>query len=105
MDLYPTIQSAPSPDGSLFRGRYKAILIDADEYLSAVVRYVHLNPAQAGIVTQPQADPPLGQPPVLPSAQGSTELAQSGETSWSRSGEGLSRVCALGKRRIVRGVL
>ncbi len=31
-------------DGSLFRGRYKAILVDADEYLLAVVRYVHLNP-------------------------------------------------------------
>ena len=41
-------------DGSLFRGRYKAILIDADEYLSAVVRYIHLNPVEAGIVTQPQ---------------------------------------------------
>ena len=41
-------------DGSLFRGRYKAILIDADEYLSAVVRYIHLNPVGAGIVTQPQ---------------------------------------------------
>ena len=42
-------------DGSLFRGRYKAILIDADEYLSAVVRYIHLNPVAAGMVTQPQA--------------------------------------------------
>lgn len=41
-------------DGPLFRGRYKAILIDADEYLSAVVRYIHLNPVEAGIVTQPQ---------------------------------------------------
>jgi len=41
-------------DGSLFRGRYKAILIDADEYLSAVVRYIHLNPVEAGIVTQPE---------------------------------------------------
>jgi len=41
-------------DGSLFRGRYKAILIDADEYLSALVRYIHLNPVQAGIVKQPE---------------------------------------------------
>jgi REP element-mobilizing transposase RayT len=31
-------------DGSLFRGRYRAILIDADEYLAAVVRYIHLKP-------------------------------------------------------------
>ena len=41
-------------DGSLFRGRYRAILMDADEYLSAVVRYIHLNPVEAGMVTQPQ---------------------------------------------------
>jgi hypothetical protein len=41
-------------DGSLFRGRYKAILIDADEYLSALVRYIHLNPVQAGAVKQPE---------------------------------------------------
>jgi len=34
-------------DGPLFRGRYKAILIDADEYLAAVVRYLHLNPVEA----------------------------------------------------------
>ena len=41
-------------DGALFRGRYKAILIDADEYLSALVRYIHLNPVQASIVKQPE---------------------------------------------------
>jgi putative transposase len=41
--------------GSLFRGRYKAILVDADEYLSAVVRYIHLNPVDAGIVKAPEA--------------------------------------------------
>jgi putative transposase len=41
-------------DGSLFRGRYRAILIDADEYLSALVRYIHLNPVQAGAVKQPE---------------------------------------------------
>ena len=37
-------------DGTLFRGRYKAILIEADEYLAAVVRYIHLNAIEAGIV-------------------------------------------------------
>jgi len=34
--------------------RYKSILIDADEYLTAVVRYIHLNPVEAGIVRRPQ---------------------------------------------------
>jgi putative transposase len=41
-------------DGPLFRGRYKAILVDEDEYLSQVVRYVHLNPVGAGIIKQPE---------------------------------------------------
>src|SRR5881296_3396831 len=36
-------------DGTLFRGRYKAILVDANEYLTAVVRYIHLNPVEVGI--------------------------------------------------------
>lgn len=42
-------------DGALFRGRYKAIVVDADEYLSAVVRYIHLNPVEAGLVRKPHA--------------------------------------------------
>jgi putative transposase len=41
-------------DGSLFRGRYRAILIDADEYLAAVVRYIHLNPVEARVVKLPE---------------------------------------------------
>jgi REP element-mobilizing transposase RayT len=41
-------------DGTLFRGRYRAILIDADEYLAAVVRYIHLNAVEAGMVKMPE---------------------------------------------------
>ena len=37
-------------DGPLFRGRHKAILIDAEEYLLAVVRYTHNNPLAAAVV-------------------------------------------------------
>lgn len=37
-------------DGPLFRGRYKAILVDADAYLLSVSRYIHRNPVAAGIV-------------------------------------------------------
>ena len=43
-------------DGTLFRGRYKAILIDAEEYLAAVVRYIHLNAVEAGWVKMPEDD-------------------------------------------------
>jgi len=36
-------------DGQLFRGRYKAVLIDADSHLLEVLRYIHRNPIRAGI--------------------------------------------------------
>ena len=32
-------------------GRYKAVLVDHDEYLTELVRYVHLNPVRAGIIS------------------------------------------------------
>ena len=37
-------------DGPLFRGRYKAILVQEDEYLTHLVRYIHLNPIQANLM-------------------------------------------------------
>ena len=40
-------------DGPLFRGRYKAILVDAKNYLLRVSRYIHLNPVKAGLVKHP----------------------------------------------------
>jgi len=36
-------------DGSLFRGRFKSILIDADHYLLQLVRYIHRNPLKANL--------------------------------------------------------
>jgi len=35
-------------DGSLFRGRYKAIVIEKEGYLLEVMRYIHRNPIKAG---------------------------------------------------------
>jgi REP element-mobilizing transposase RayT len=43
--------------GHLFQGRYKAILVDRDSYLLALVRYIHLNPVQARLVNDPAAYP------------------------------------------------
>jgi REP element-mobilizing transposase RayT len=37
-------------DGTLFRGRYKSILVDADSYLLELIRYIHRNPFRAGMV-------------------------------------------------------
>ncbi len=35
--------------GHLFQGRYKAILCDRDEYLLALVKYIHNNPVRVKI--------------------------------------------------------
>lgn len=37
--------------GHLFQGRFKAILVDADEYATGLSRYIHLNPVRAGMTT------------------------------------------------------
>jgi putative transposase len=37
-------------DGPLFRGRYKSIIVDQDTYLLELIRYIHRNPIQAGLV-------------------------------------------------------
>jgi len=36
--------------GQLFENRYKSILCDEDEYLLALLRYIHLNPLRAQLV-------------------------------------------------------
>ena len=36
-------------DGQLFRGRYKAILVEEDSYLLELLRYIHLNPLRSGL--------------------------------------------------------
>jgi REP element-mobilizing transposase RayT len=40
-------------NGHLFQGRYKSILVDADEYLVQLSAYLHLNPVRAGMVQSP----------------------------------------------------
>lgn len=40
--------------GHLFQGRYKAILVELDEYAMELSRYIHLNPVRAGMVTRPE---------------------------------------------------
>ncbi len=39
--------------GSLFQGRYKAILVEKDAYLKVLSAYIHLNPVRAGYVSNP----------------------------------------------------
>lgn len=40
-------------DGPLFRGRYQNRVVDDDGYLVAALRYIHLNPVAAGLVSDP----------------------------------------------------
>ena len=40
--------------GHVFQGRYKALLCDRDEYLLALVRYIHLNPVRTHLVEGPR---------------------------------------------------
>ena len=39
--------------GSLFQGRFKTSLIDADKYFMACSRYMESNPVRSGLVTEP----------------------------------------------------
>ena len=37
-------------DGQLFRGRFKSIIVEEDNYLLELMRYIHRNPLRAGMV-------------------------------------------------------
>ena len=43
--------------GHLFQGRYKDILVDSDQYLLELIRYIHLNPVRANLVADPENYP------------------------------------------------
>ncbi|KAA0893453.1 REP-associated tyrosine transposase [Oryzomonas rubra] len=40
--------------GHLFQGRYKALLVEFDEYAQELSRYIHLNPVRVGMVARPE---------------------------------------------------
>jgi len=43
--------------GRLFDRRYHPLLVEADSYFVALLRYIHLNPVRAGMVASPQDYP------------------------------------------------
>ena len=71
--------------GTLWEGRYKASLIDSEEYLLACYRYVDLNPVRAAMVSAPgdypwssfRAHAALGQDAALDAHAVYLELGQS----------------------------
>jgi REP element-mobilizing transposase RayT len=46
-------QSNLRTTGHLFERRYHAVLVDADAYLLTLLRYIHLNPVEAGLAASP----------------------------------------------------
>jgi putative transposase len=44
-------------NGTLFQGRFQRILVDNDEYLRHLCRYIHTNPVKDGFVPQPDLWP------------------------------------------------
>lgn len=44
-------------EGQLFRGRYKAIIVSADDYLLRLIKYIHRNPVKASLAEKPQDYP------------------------------------------------
>ena len=43
--------------GSVFQGRYRAILVEKDGFLTQLSAYIHLTPVRAGMVKKPEAYP------------------------------------------------
>jgi REP element-mobilizing transposase RayT len=47
------VQARVPTTGHLFQNRYHALLVDVDRYFVGLLRYIHLNPVRAGLVTDP----------------------------------------------------
>jgi putative transposase len=48
-----TVQAGMETTGHLFERRYHAVLVDQDQYLLTIIRYIHLNPVRAALVDRP----------------------------------------------------
>ena len=86
--------------GQLFQNRYKSILCQEDPYLKELVRYIHLNPLRAGLVTtlkELDAYPWSGHGVLMEKIR--WELAEYRVRAWivfrsgKRGPETISRVC------------
>jgi len=53
LSSYASYQARQGRKGHIFAGRYKAILINTEEYLLTVSKYIHLNPVKAALVDNP----------------------------------------------------
>jgi putative transposase len=91
------VNASKSRTGTLWEGRYKACLVDRDQYVLAACRYIDLNPVRAGMVRHPCEYPwssysTLAQIRVEPLVVPHDALAQLG----SPRGAAYARWCAQG---------
>ena len=49
-----SINKQEERSGHLFQGPFQVKLVDRDEYLKWLSRYIHLNPVVAGLVERPE---------------------------------------------------
>jgi hypothetical protein len=78
--------------GHLFHGRFKSILVDADEYLKQLSRYIHLNPMRAKMVEKLSSYPWSSYPVFIGKKKAPNWL----ETDWLLSLFGKRRKVAAG---------
>jgi putative transposase len=53
LSSYASYQAREGRKGHIFAGRYRAILVNTEEYLLSVSKYIHLNPVKAALVDSP----------------------------------------------------
>ena len=63
--------------GHIFQGRFKSILVDKDEYIKQLSRYIHLNPVRAKMFSEPLE---------YPWSSYSTFVGKSKESKWLETG-------------------
>lgn len=81
--------------GHLFQARYKAILCLDDRYLAGLIRYIHMNPVRAELVSLPQDWPWSNYSPAQDSVEGIADFDPWPNTE-SREVD-LTRVPSVGK--------
>lgn len=47
-------QTGTNGSGHLYQGRYKSFLVDSDNYLLTLIKYIERNPVRAGLVARPE---------------------------------------------------
>jgi REP element-mobilizing transposase RayT len=78
--------------GHLFQGRYKALMVEAESYLFALIGYIHRNPLEAGLVRRAREYPWSSHPSYLGLASSCRRTCARRGDSWMPWSSGANRV-------------